>query len=347
MNISAQIKGLSYKPLLCAERRDYAFKDLEEALKNSVFNLNAGKDHKIAVSRWVSPKRTRSYPYARVYDTLSFSGRRITIIPIVKDEGKRGDRDFLQWDTISLMSLIGIYAIIGYYTSAERNARHPDKITNQQFDARYLKKRIREILSYQSDALHWNLSEIDRVGSYVQRALENYETISKKTGVEMHSHKTFERRITKLRKGAEEFRNLSRQLAKDAQMREIVTVQPKERLAGTKASVTIKNYLGGLYYFTADEVELKGTDIHLIEAKHARNALPSIDDIKDALIKMLLYTNLQDVEADGKKLNAKAVLKLTVGKPLARLSVIQEKTLTLLKEEAQKNNFQIRMRQIG
>jgi hypothetical protein len=27
---------------------------------------------KIAVSRWISPKRTRSYPYERVYDTLAF-----------------------------------------------------------------------------------------------------------------------------------------------------------------------------------------------------------------------------------------------------------------------------------
>jgi hypothetical protein len=27
-------------------------------------------------------------------------------------KGKDGDRDFLQWDTISLMSLLGIYVII-------------------------------------------------------------------------------------------------------------------------------------------------------------------------------------------------------------------------------------------
>ncbi|NEQ21088.1 MAG: hypothetical protein F6K28_18050, partial [Microcoleus sp. SIO2G3] len=52
-----------------------------------------------AISKWVSPKRTRSYPYSRVYDTIS-RNKRATIIPVVKDEGLNGDRDFLQWDTI-------------------------------------------------------------------------------------------------------------------------------------------------------------------------------------------------------------------------------------------------------
>ena len=47
------------------------------------------------MSWWVSPKRTRSYPYARVYDSLSFPGRKVTVIPIIKDEGKEGDRVYL------------------------------------------------------------------------------------------------------------------------------------------------------------------------------------------------------------------------------------------------------------
>ncbi|MDR1451303.1 MAG: hypothetical protein LBI57_03100 [Helicobacteraceae bacterium] len=48
-----------------------------------------------AVSKWVSPKRTRSYPYERVYNSLNYA-KKIAVIPIVKDEGKDGDRDFLQ-----------------------------------------------------------------------------------------------------------------------------------------------------------------------------------------------------------------------------------------------------------
>jgi hypothetical protein len=58
-----------------------------------------------ALSKWVSPKRTRTYPFGRVYNTLSHS-KKVTVIPVVKDEGKRGDRDYVQWDTVSLMALL-------------------------------------------------------------------------------------------------------------------------------------------------------------------------------------------------------------------------------------------------
>ena len=77
--------------------------------KKETLCLDVDKENKVAMSWWVSAKRTRSYPYARVYSTLNFSGKKITIIPVVKDEGKQGDRDFLQWDTVSLMSLLGVY----------------------------------------------------------------------------------------------------------------------------------------------------------------------------------------------------------------------------------------------
>lgn len=72
---------------------------------DATFILQIDAENRFAVSRWVSLKRTRLYPYPRVYDSLGFAGKKVTIIPIVKDEGKDGDRDFLQWDTVSLMSL--------------------------------------------------------------------------------------------------------------------------------------------------------------------------------------------------------------------------------------------------
>ena len=54
-----------------------------------------------AVSKWTGPKRTRTYQFASVYDTLSAcGGKTITIIPIVKDEGADSQNmDYLQWDT--------------------------------------------------------------------------------------------------------------------------------------------------------------------------------------------------------------------------------------------------------
>jgi hypothetical protein len=345
MDLSAKIKGIKYKPFLCRDLEVFEFNELGKALASSAsFILKINKENKVTISWWVSAKRTRSYPYARVYDTLGFSGKKITIIPIVKDEGKEGDRDFLQWDTISLMSLLGIYVVVAYYSEAEPSKRYKNKITNQRFDTSYLKKQIKNILSYQSDALHWNISHIDNAGRIGQKALESYDKISKKLKVEMHSRQSAEKRINELLKGKEEFMSLSRTLAEKAQKRERLTVQPKENLFGTKAIITIQNYLGGLYYFTADEVEVRGNNVFLIEGKHSKtNSLPSLEDIKDGLLKMILFTNLEDVKADGEKYKPIAVLKLTVENHFNKnqLSSSQREILKLLRVEARVNNFQI------
>ncbi len=70
------------------------------------------------------PARSGFNIYARF-----LSGKKIRIIPIYKDEGIGGDRDYLQWDTISLMSLFGVHVIISYYIFAQRHPRRADKIT--------------------------------------------------------------------------------------------------------------------------------------------------------------------------------------------------------------------------
>ncbi len=347
MDILAKIKGIKYNPLLCRDLEVFNYKDLEKALASCAsFILNINKENRVAVSWWVSAKRTRSYPYTRVYDTLGFSGKKITIIPVVKDEGKEGDRDFLQWDTISLMSLLGVYVIIAYYSNAERSTRYRHKITNQRFDIDYIREQIKNILSYQSDALHWNLAHVDKVGQIGEKAMEAYAKISKKLKVEMHSKQSAEKRIAELLKGKNDFMKLSRMLAEKAQRRERLTIQPKENLSGTKAIITIQNYLGGYYYFTSDEAEVKGNSVFLIEGKHSKNNfLPSLEDIKDGLLKMILFTNLEDVKVDNKKYNSVAVLKLSVENHFSEknLSASQKKVLSFLLKEAKVNHFELRI----
>ncbi len=161
----------------------------------------------------------------------------------------------------------------------------------------------------------------------------------------MHSRTTAQRRIKQLQEGKDEFMSLSRQLAEMAQRRESLTEQPKEHLSGTKGIITIQNYLGGFYYFTSDEVEVKGKDVYLIEGKHSRGFLPSIGDIKDGLIKMILFTNLEDVKMNGKSYNPKPVLKLTVENHFdsTNLNFSQKRNLELLRKEAKQNGFEIQI----
>lgn len=345
MNILARITGIKYTPLLCKDLHTFDIEELDKALSNNAtFILAVNKENKVAVSWWVSAKRTRSYPYARLYDSLGFSGKKITIIPVVKDEGKEGDRDFLQWDTVSLMSLLNVHVIISYYDKAERSARYRHKITNQRFDLEYTRGEIKKLLSYQSDALHWNLEQISKVGKVGQNALDAYERISNKLGVDMHSKNSAERRISKLLKSKEEFMVLSRELAEKAQKREQLTIQPKEKLSGRKATITIKNYLGGYYYFTSDEAKIVERDIYLIEGKHNKTgSLPSSEDIKDGLLKMILFTNLEEVRVAGKIYNPISVLKLTVEKGFDKnnLSIPQTKLLERLTKESELNGFEL------
>jgi hypothetical protein len=350
MNVSAKIEGIKYYPILCRPLNEYSLSELDAALsKDGTFILTIGKNKQIALSWWVSPKRTRSYPYARVYDSLGFQGKRATVIPIVKDEGKEGDRDFLQWDTISLMSLLGIYAIISYYKSAEKSSRYRHKITNQRYDITHIKKEINDLLYYQSDALHWNLTQIEKIGEVGQKALNFYEKISKNLGVTMHSKESAERRVQELLKGKAHFMNLSRDLALKARARESITIQPKEKLSGSKISLTIKNYLGGYYFFTCDEVSIQKDTIYLIEGKHSKqNIIPSLEDIKDGLLKMILFTNLIEVKIGEKEYNPIAVLKLTsdIRYQRDKLKPSQKEVLKLLIEEAEKNKFKVTLNDV-
>ncbi|MCW4008901.1 MAG: hypothetical protein NWF09_09485 [Candidatus Bathyarchaeota archaeon] len=349
--ITAKITGIKYKPLLCAKLKLFNIKSLDKALSTtSAFILNVSdgclfNNSQIAVSWWVSAKRTRSYPYARVYDTLGFSGRKVTIIPIVKDEGADGDRDFLQWDTVSLMSLLGIYVVIGYYSDAEKNKKYENKITNQRYDIKYLENEIRELLTYQSDALHWNLSRLEKAGEIGKKAIDAYEEISKKLKVKMHSLDSAKDWFEELRKNKDTFLNLSRVSAEKAQKRESVTVQPKELLEeGDKTTITITNYLGGKYFFTCDEAKIQGNELHLIEGKHTREKkLPSLNDIKDGLIKMILFTNLVEVKVGNQEYNAIPILKLTTGHTTKVDSFISKEKAILnsLMQESKKNNFRV------
>ena len=344
MNINAKITGVHYKPHLCSKLPNYCFSQFEDAMEKSTSFLLS--DKQLACSWWVSSKRTRSYPYARIYNTLCFPGKKVMIIPIFKDEGKDGDRDYLQWDTISLMSLLGIYVIIGYYIDAKRNGKYKNKITKQRFDYKYLKSQIDRLSSYQSDALHWNLEQVENISDILKKAMKGYDDISKKLNVEMHSKKMLIKRINDLSRSKEGFMDTSRNLASRAQKRELLTIQPKEKLNGEKLGITIKNYLGGYYYFTCDEFKIFGDKIYLIEGKHTkRKNLPSIDDIKDALLKMVLYTNIKDITIGGKKFEPVPVVKLTTERQVGirSMSDTERDIIKLLKREARENKFRLRL----
>lgn len=315
LNIKAELENIDYEYLLApnpVEFDSYTIEDVASgrALENREFKLSLnGKT--FGVSRWVSPKRTRSYPFASVYNTGRFE-RKITIIPLVKDEGKDGDRDYLQWDTISLMSLLNVYVIIAWYDRAEKNQGYSNKITNQEFDYQYLVRKIKELETFQSDALHWNVKQVNNLTKVAKKAEDAYyQSITNGLGVKMHGRKFFQNKIEKIISTAELFKESSRSEAKSAQTREFLTTQPNEKIIFEKGTLTIKNWIGGVYYWTVDELMFEEKNLFLIEKKHSRGSLPSLSDIKDGLLKLVLYSNLTEAMSNGRIYTPISVLGLT------------------------------------
>lgn len=360
MEINAEITGINYKVMCNSPLETIAFDKFDINSTPTSFILTYDQN-RYGVSKWVSPKRTRSYPYVGIYNTYNCA-KKITIIPVIKDEGAGGDRDFIQWDTISLMSLLDVYVVLAYYSDAKPHKKVKDKITKQKFDSDYIRRKIIELDTYKSSALHWNINEVKQnLPDLVCKVQSAYKEISDKLKIQFHRESEIENFKKQIIKGSSTFIKMSRGKAQKAQLREMVTTQPKESLlTSTKASISIKNYLGGLYYFTTDETLIDGDNLLLIEGKHSvRDILPAVSDIKDGLLKMVLYSNLKVVKINDKKYETKPVLKLTSQKlkgsintntdeveieDFIRINAIKApkaKFIKLLLVESKENNFEV------
>ena len=351
--LQATITNFSYQKCWIENLPCVNFTDINDLPSVSLVNF---KDKSFALSKWVSPKRTRSYPYARVYDTFSSPANKvITIIPLIKDEGINGDMDYLQWDTVSLMSLLNVYVIVAFYDKAELNPRHKGKITNQKFNNEHILRQLNELCNYHQSALHYNLNQLStqKLSKLINLAKNAYENISKSLNIKLHNPQNIDKFLAKITQNKDDFISFSREKAQNAKA---LTTQPKEQIGvGKKAKIVIENYLGGQYFFTIDDVFVKDEILHLCESKHSKNALlPSNDDIKDGLLKLMLYNNLFEIQ--GFK-NFNVVLRLTSSAlqenfklPSKNLksfilshsfSKSQITTLNALNKEAKNNNFEI------
>lgn len=154
----------------------------------------------------------------------------------------------------------------------------------------------------------------------------------------MHGEQGIDTFQTKINESLNTFMMFSRQKAKEAQQREFVTQQPKENLqTSAKAKITITNYLGGQYFFTVDEIKICHSEIKLIEAKHSKNTFPSMSDIKDGLLKMILYTNIKELQINELKYKVKPILLLTSTK--LRTEINSDSTLQEIESFCKENKL--------
>ena len=356
------IKNVVYKACLADDLTlyEYADFDINDAKSCGMLQFNGTQ---IAYSKWVSPKRTRSYPFERIYNTYN-SPRALTVIPVLKDEGLDGDLDRIQYSTVSWMNLLNIYIVLAYYQVAEKNQseeqRRRHKLTMQKLDAQLVNEQIEKIFRYKQSALHWNrdLLEQQLVEVY-QRALDSYRTIATTTGVKVHDRENQLVYLDKVMNDFEQFRDISLRGSLTAAQRESQVFHELEYLSnGIKSVFNIENYLGGVYHLTADEVIREEDRFIIQESKNSTQSfLPAVSDIKDGLFKLILFANLDLLKLNDRPISFSTRLKLTgrgvngsirfpclarplrdfIGANASNLTPRQQKTLHKLNMEATEN----------
>lgn len=326
MHLTGFIKNVRYKAHLTEQLRDYDLSgfDINEAYSFGTVRLGEAQ---MGFSKWVTPKRTRSYPFERIYNPFNCS-KSITVIPVIKDEGQDGDLDKIQFSTISWMNLLNVYIVLGYYETAEKNRtpaqNHREKLTKQRFNATFVNEQIQEIFSYKQSALHWNKNLFEtRFAEIFQTALHSYDIISKHTQVAIHSQEALYKYLSAITADFDRFQMLSLKNSQSASNRELHTYHALEFLSdGEKATFALENYLGGVYYLTADEVFREKDELVIQESKNStRGFIPSLSDIRDGLFKLILFSNIDELLLDGIKTGFRTRLKCTSQKLTTTLNL--------------------------
>jgi hypothetical protein len=84
---------------------------------------------------------------------------------------------------------------------------------------------------------------------------------------------------------------------------------------GLKATFSIENYLGGIYYLTPDEIIFENNTYIIQESKNTSTAsLPKLPDIQDGLFKLILFSNLDSLILNNEPVLFVTKLKLTGNK---------------------------------
>ena len=338
------IRDLKYDPrfqLRPLPRVDFADYDVNAQLPACVLDFD--NEVRFGLSKWVSPKPSRTYPSERIYKTYHM-GKRVTIIPILKDEGAgTQNNDRLNFMTLSRMNLMNVFIILAWYDDAKLKPGRENRITNQRLNAAYVRERLLEVKQYQQTALHWNTMHFERDYECLFRtAVKRYLELGSGCGAKMHSAENhlaiLESYLVDGKFSIEAFAKSSSRRTAAAAKREMLTVHELEYLAtGQKAYMELENMLGGEYHMTVDEVYWEVDKLVLQESKNTRHSLPSEGDIADGLFKLIFLQNIHSLTLDGTSVPFTSRLRLT-GKLTGSLKLPAEESDIIA--FCQVNNFQ-------
>lgn len=196
-------------------------------------------------------------------------------------------------------------------------------------------------------------------------AVESYQRISEKENVVMHKAQDHLDTLDKFKVDnqfcVDTFKRVTLSRSHDAALRETVTVHELESLGvGEKGIFSIINYQGGEYYLSPDEIYWEYNRLVIQESKNTtKDKLPSKSDIRDGLFKLILFSNMEQVEVDDRadvpfvtRLKLTGNLTGNLYLPTSpnrvanfcqrnQLSPAHQETITLLNQEAGINGLEI------
>ena len=173
------VKGVKYNPYLNQEKLteyDITQFDVNTAKAYGLINIGTSGNN-LAFSKWVSPKRTRTYPFPRIYNTYGLGTKKVTVIPVIKDEGAAGDNDRINAMTFSWMNLMNVHIVLAWYEDA-RKVDSKEKITNQILNVESVTEKLLEISQFHSNALHWNTNHFENDFEQIYLSANDRKTIT-------------------------------------------------------------------------------------------------------------------------------------------------------------------------
>ena len=300
--IEGNIEKRSYKFTHKLKLYNIPFRQAMEQM-NKQFLSKFPNGENIAISVWTTPKRTKTPPWPSVYKTLPYSGKKITIIPVQTSYGLYGDPNLIQPATISWITSLGIYVIIGVYTNAGKrpkgkqsaNAKPSKKstegkmvFTNFEYEQEDIENQITEIIEKNPKVNDWNLLQIRKIPKLLSESIEHNKRLGEKLGVEIaypskciwNNHDEFLAEFDKR--------------SAEAQNREYNGSQKLENVPGNKGKVEINVQHFPKLHLTADSMEVNENEkiITLLEGKNStKETFPPPGMVLEQLVKFMVFKN--------------------------------------------------------
>ena len=261
--------------------------------------------------KWTTPKRTRTFGFARTFELLNSPHEKLVFMPIVKDEG-RVQSDFLGVETIAILNSFNLYVVVTYYSDAEPEVtKGKITITNQKLAFEDIADKIREIHTSKMSPSDWNRKEVQDFPLTLAKARDSYENVRRKLGYENGVLSSIKRADYYLdlinRQRFAKYLEIHDRWKEKSQRTNSETIQPKEdilaRLKGTTFNIYFKDNLGVNYplkfHASPDESMEFEDKIFFIEKKKHE----SFSNFEEHLFRMVMFENVNFSSATLKKVH--------------------------------------------